>query len=220
VNESTRGFTVQVVTLNIGSKEVGYGCSYPENLNEMDQFPDMYTGYLPPLAEESRKKGFSGMSKHAITRHEHREARKKAAATNSADAEATIAADYDAAIADEAIDKSALEAMALVEAEHGTKEAEKDAKVKKKKKLADAKKLLLLKEQLLEHERTGRPRRRATSTAMLESIQNEIPIQGGKSKAKKPKRKAKANKAKRPKGTASSSSGDANKEREKKRAKK
>ena len=129
-------------------------------------------------AEELRKKGFSGMSKHAITRHEHREARKKAAATNSAEAEATIAADYDAAIADEAIDKSALEAMALVEPEHGTKEAEKDAEVKKKKKLADAKKLLLLKEQLLEHERTDRPRRRATSTAMLESIQNEITIQG------------------------------------------
>jgi SLT domain-containing protein len=41
---------------------------------------------------------------------------------NSAEAEANIAADYDAAIADEAIDKSALEAMALVEAEHGTKE--------------------------------------------------------------------------------------------------
>jgi hypothetical protein len=85
--------------------------------------------------------------------------------------------------------------------------------------LADAKKLLLLKEQLLEHERTDRLRRRATSTAMLESIQNDITIQGGKSKAKKPKRKAKANKAKRPKGAASSS-GDANKEREKKRAKK
>jgi hypothetical protein len=159
------------------------------------------------------------MSKHAITRHEHREARKKAAATNSAEAEATIAADYDAAIADEAIDKSALEAMALVEAEHGTEEAEKDAEVKKKKILADAKKLLLLKEQLLEHERTDRPRRRVTSTAMLESIQNEITIQGGNSKAKKPKRKAKANKAKRPKGAASSS-GDANEEREKKRAKK
>jgi hypothetical protein len=31
---------------------------------------------------------------------------------------------------------------------------------------------------------------------MLESIQNEITIQGGKSKAKKPKRKAKASKAK------------------------
>jgi hypothetical protein len=55
----------------------------------------------------------------------------KAAVTNSAEAEATIAADYDAAIADEAIDKSALEAkfMALVEAEHGMKEAEKDAEV-------------------------------------------------------------------------------------------
>jgi hypothetical protein len=85
--------------------------------------------------------------------------------------------------------------MALVEAEHGTQEAEKDAEVKKSKKLAYAKKLLLLKEQLLEHERTDRPRRRATSTAMLESIQNEIMIQGGKSKAKKPKRKAKASKA-------------------------
>jgi hypothetical protein len=97
-------------------------------------------------AEELRKKGISGMSKHAITRHEHHEARKKTAATNSAEAEATIAADYDAAIADEAIDKSALEAMALVKAEHGTKEAEKDAEVKKKKKLADAKKLLLLAE--------------------------------------------------------------------------
>jgi hypothetical protein len=85
-------------------------------------------------AEELRKKGISGMSKHAITRHEHREARKKAAVTNSAEAEATIAADFDAAIADEAIDKSALEAMALVEAEHGTKEAEKIAEAKKKKK--------------------------------------------------------------------------------------
>jgi hypothetical protein len=75
-------------------------------------------------AEDLRKKGFSGMSRHAITRHEDREARKKAAATKSAEAEATIAADYDAAIADEAIDKRALEAMALVKAEHGTKEAE------------------------------------------------------------------------------------------------
>jgi hypothetical protein len=41
--------------------------------------------------------------------------------------------------------RNALEAMALVEAEHGTKEAEKDAEAKKKKRLADAKKLLLLK---------------------------------------------------------------------------
>jgi hypothetical protein len=81
-------------------------------------------------------------------------------------------------------------------------------------KLADAKKLVLLKEQLLEHERTDRPRRRATSTAMLESIQNETTIQGGKSKRPRSlkKRKAKASKAKSP--------GDANKEREKKRAKK
>jgi hypothetical protein len=124
----------------------------------------------------------SARKKAAATNSAEAEARKKAAATNSAEAEATIAADYDAAIADEAIDKSALEAMALVKAEHGTKEAEKDAEVKKKKKLADAKKLLLLKEQLLEHERTDRPRRRATSTAMLESIQNEITFQGGKSK--------------------------------------
>jgi hypothetical protein len=121
-------------------------------------------------AEVLRKKGFSGISKHAITRHERREARKKAAATNSIEAEATIAADFDAAIADEleAIDKSALDAMALVEAEHGTKEAEKEAETKKKKILADAKKLLSLKEQLLEHERTDRPHRRATS------IQNKI----------------------------------------------
>jgi hypothetical protein len=82
-----------------------------------------------------------------------------------------------------------------------------------------AKKLLLLKEQLLEHERTDRPRRRATSTAMLESIQNEITIQGGESKAKKPKfkRKAKANEQGE---ETTSSSGDANKERKKKRAKK
>jgi hypothetical protein len=123
--------------------------------------------------QKRQKTEVKGVLGHVKTCHhsdEHREARKKAAATNSAEAEAIIAADYDAAIADEAIDKSALEAMALVEAEHGTKEAEKDAEVKKKKKLADAKKLLLLKEQLLEHERTDRPRRRATSTAMLESI--------------------------------------------------
>jgi FAD/FMN-containing dehydrogenase len=105
------------------------------------------------------------MSIHAITRHEHRLVRRHTQLTNSAEAEATIAADYDAAIADEAIDKSALEAMALVKAEHGTKEAEKDAEANKKKN----EKLLLLKEQLLEDERTDRPRRCATSTltAML-----------------------------------------------------
>jgi hypothetical protein len=78
----------------------------------------MYIGYLPPLAEESTV---------------GREARKKAAATNSAEAEAsaTIAADYDAAIADEAIDKSALEAMAHVEAEHGTKEWARQRRMQK-----------------------------------------------------------------------------------------
>jgi SLT domain-containing protein len=80
---------------------------------------------------------------------------KEAAATNSAEAEANIAANFDAAIADEAINKSALDAIALVEAEHGTKEAEKEAEANKKRKLADAKKLLLLlKYQLLEDERT------------------------------------------------------------------
>jgi hypothetical protein len=36
--------------------------------------------------------------------------------------------------------------MALVEAEHGTKEAEKEGEAKKETILADAKKLLLLKE--------------------------------------------------------------------------
>jgi hypothetical protein len=117
-------------------------------------------------AEELRKKGFSGMSKHAITQHEHREARKKAVATDSAEAEATIAADFDAAIAEEANSKNALDAMALGDAEHGTKEAEKEAEAKNKMKLADAKKLLLLKEHLLEHERTDRPHRRATSTTL------------------------------------------------------
>jgi hypothetical protein len=61
-------------------------------------------------AEEMRKIGFSGTSSN---RHEIREARKKAAATDSAEAEATIAADFDAAIADKVIDKSALDAMAL-----------------------------------------------------------------------------------------------------------
>jgi hypothetical protein len=107
-------------------------------------------------AEELREKGLSGTSKHAITRHEHREARKKAAATNSAEAEATIAADFDAAIADEAIDKSAVDAMALVQAENSTKEAEKEAEARKKNKLTDAKRLLLLREQLLEHERANK----------------------------------------------------------------
>jgi predicted metal-dependent phosphoesterase TrpH len=74
------------------------------------------------------------MSKHAITRREHRKAcnYKKAAATNSAEVEATIAAAFNAAIADEAVNKSALDAMALVEAEHGTKEAEKEAETRRK----------------------------------------------------------------------------------------
>jgi hypothetical protein len=85
-------------------------------------------------------------SKHAVTRHKHCEARKKAAAANNAEAEATIAADFNAVIVDEAIDKGALDAMALVKAEHGTKEAEKEAEAKKETILADAKKLLLLEE--------------------------------------------------------------------------
>jgi hypothetical protein len=42
--------------------------------------------------QELRKKGLSGMSKQAIIRHEHREARKKAAPTNSVEAEATMIA--------------------------------------------------------------------------------------------------------------------------------
>jgi hypothetical protein len=67
VNESTRGFTVQVVTLNIGSEEVGYGCSYPENLNDMYQPPDMYIGYLPPLAEESTSGHYVGLLRQAKT---------------------------------------------------------------------------------------------------------------------------------------------------------
>jgi hypothetical protein len=87
-------------------------------------------------AEELREKGFSGMTKHAITRHgEHREARKKAAVTNnSAEAEATInSADYDAAIADEAIDKLKVrwKLWPLSRPSMATKEAE-DAEVKKK----------------------------------------------------------------------------------------
>ena len=38
----------------------------------------------------------------------------------------------DVAVADVVIDKSALEAMALVEAEHGTKESKKEGEAKKK----------------------------------------------------------------------------------------
>jgi hypothetical protein len=83
---------------------------------------------------KGRRAEEKGVIGHVNTCHHSARAqvRKKAyaAATNSAEAEAIIAADYDAAIADEAIDKSALEAMALVKAVHGTKEAEKDAEFK------------------------------------------------------------------------------------------
>ena len=75
---------------------------------------------------------------------------------NCAEAEATIVKDYDSAVVGEDIDKRALDAMALVEADHGTKEAEKEADVKKKKKLNEAKKLVALKAQLKEIERTDR----------------------------------------------------------------
>ena len=53
VSESTRGVTVQVVTLSIDSTDVGYGFSYPEYMNNMEKPPDMYIGYIPPLALES-----------------------------------------------------------------------------------------------------------------------------------------------------------------------
>jgi hypothetical protein len=128
-------------------------------------------------AEELRKKGFSGISKHAITRHEHREAHKKAAATNINSAEAIIPLlqimNNGAAIADEAMDKSALEAMALVEAELARRKQRRMQKPIRKINWLTPKKLLLLKEQLLEHERTDRPRRRATSTAMFVRVDSE-----------------------------------------------
>ena len=99
--------------------------------------------------------------------------------------------DCDSAVFDEDIDKGALEAMALViQADHGTKEVEEEADAKKKNKLDDAKKLVALKEQLTEFERTDRPRRRAIPTALLESIQNEITMQGRKSKSNQSKKNA------------------------------
>jgi hypothetical protein len=153
---------------------VDYGFSYPEYMNNMEKPPDMYIGYIPPLALESTMGHYVGI-----------------------------------------IDNGALDAMAIVAPDHATKGAEKEAQVKQKKKLDEAKKMRALKEQLQEHERTDRPRRRVTSMALLESMQNEVTIRGGESKAK-PK-KAKANKAKKPKA---SSSGDANKDLQgKKRAK-
>ena len=123
--------------------------------------------------EEQKKQGHWGMSKHAITRHEKREARKKAAATNSAESEASIIADTDGAVADESIDNNgALDVMAIVAPDHATKGAEKEAQVKQKKKLDEAKKMRALKDaQLREHKRrTDRPHRRVTSIALLESI--------------------------------------------------
>ena len=63
VSESTRGFTVQVVTLSIGSKDVGYGCSYPENMNNVNQPPGMYIGYVPPLALGSTEGHYVGLLK-------------------------------------------------------------------------------------------------------------------------------------------------------------
>jgi hypothetical protein len=142
--------------------------------------------------KELRKQGHWGMSKHAITRHEKREARKKTAATTSAEVEAAIREDYDGAVADEAIDNGALEAVVLVETDHATKEAEKEAQVKQKNEVSDTKKMLALKEQLRKYERTDRPRRRVTSTASLLSTQNEFTVRGGGTKAK-PK-KVRANK--------------------------
>ena len=98
--------------------------------------------------------------------------------------------DCDSAVFDEDIDKGALEAMALViQADHGTKEVEEEADAKKKSTMDDAKKLVALKKQLTEFERTNRPRRRATSTALLESIQNEVTIQGRNSKSNQSKKK-------------------------------
>ena len=60
-------------------------------------------------------------------------------------------------LTDEDIDKGALDAMVLVEADHGAKEAEKEADVKKNNKLNEAKKLVAVKAQLKEIERTERP---------------------------------------------------------------
>jgi len=157
------------------------------------------------LAEDKKKQGTFGMTKHAITRREKRAARKSAAAASYSEAEAAVLeemVDCDGAVPNEDIDRLAIASMGLVEAEHATKEAEKKAEAKKKKKLDDAKELM--KAQLEEFERNDQPRRRVASTALLESIQNSITIQGSKSKAKvKPKAaKGKAAKPKASKGKA------------------
>ena len=52
------------------------------------------------LAEEQKKQGLWGMSKYTITRHEKCEDRKKAAAANCAEVEATIVEDCDSAVVD------------------------------------------------------------------------------------------------------------------------
>ena len=109
------------------------------------------------MAEEQKKQGLWGMSKYTITRREKCEDRKEAAAANCAEAEATTVEDCDSAVVDEDFDKGALDAMVLVEADHGTKEAEKEADVKKNNKLNEAKKLVAVKAQLKEIERTERP---------------------------------------------------------------
>jgi hypothetical protein len=79
--------------------------------------------------EELRSAGTLGMSKYAITRREKREDRKLTAVQSSAEAEAVIMVDYDGnrEIVDEDMDNNAMNAMALVEAEHATKEATKVA---------------------------------------------------------------------------------------------
>ena len=93
-------------------------------------------------AGEQRKQGVWGMSKHSVTRREKHEDRKKAAAGSSkeADSEVIIMQHFDNAVVDEDIDDGALDAMALVEADDGTKEAEKEADAEKKNKVDDAKK--------------------------------------------------------------------------------
>jgi predicted metal-dependent peptidase len=81
--------------------------------------------------EEQRKAGTLAMSKYAITRREKREDHKLAAAQSSAEAEAVIMADCDGEVVDENMDNNAMSAMALVEAEHATKEATMVAEEKK-----------------------------------------------------------------------------------------
>jgi hypothetical protein len=125
--------------------------------------------------------------KHAITRQEKRQARRKARDDGKQASEADAGFDDQGQEeVDEAMDAAALAAIEPVcEQENATKKQAANTAAKRKAKLVEAKELLA------EMERSDRPRRRKASRAMLQALQNKLTYRSSGSSGSKRKKKRK-----------------------------